>query len=105
MKRYCRANLHVYAVYNSKRRAAKLNATPEWADQDAIARKYETARIAQELSGEPCHVDHIVPLQSEEVCGLHVAENLRVVHASDNLSKGNQHVFTELEVVAAPNID
>jgi hypothetical protein len=35
-------------------------------------------------------LDHIVPIQSEIVCGLHVWWNLRVVPRFDNRSKGNK---------------
>ena len=36
------------------------------------------------------HVDHIVPLQSPIVCGLHTIENLQVIPGALNLAKGNR---------------
>lgn len=74
-----------------RRRATKLNATPVWANKSAIDAFYETAEGLNMLLGEWHHVDHIVPLKSKIVCGLHVEHNLQVLTMSDNISKGNRH--------------
>lgn len=74
----------------ARRRAAELQAIPAWADFDRIAKIYELAKQLRELGCE-VHVDHIVPLQSPLVCGLHVHDNLRVILATDNASKANRH--------------
>lgn len=83
-KRWWTANLDKCRVANTRRRATKLQATPAWADQTAIARLYALA-VATGLE-----VDHIVPLQSDLVCGLHCAANLQLLPRKENISKGNR---------------
>lgn len=87
-KEYCRAHYQEnsldYKVKAMKRRAAKLQRTPAWADQEAIKQIYETCPTGYE-------VDHIVPLQGKTVSGLHVPENLQHLPASENRAKGNKY--------------
>lgn len=83
--RYREKHPEVACASNSKRRATKLNATPAWADHDAIRRIYE----AGAMTGY--HVDHQVPLRSPFVCGLHCEANLQLLPPSENISKGNRH--------------
>ena len=66
-------------------------ACPAWADRDAIAAVYERARALQEQTGTEHHVDHIVPIKGEAVCGLHVHWNLQVLPGVDNRRKFNHH--------------
>lgn len=74
----------------AKRTAAKLNATPPWADLDAIKLIYiKAARLTKETR-IPHEVDHIYPLQGKFSCGLHVPWNLRIVTRTANRSKGNK---------------
>lgn len=73
----------------AQRRAARTKATPLWADRDKIKALYVEARRMRD-NGEDVHVDHIVPLNHPDVCGLHVPWNLQVIPATENLRKSNK---------------
>lgn len=60
-----------------------------WANDDLIAEAYELARLRTLATGIPWQVDHIVPLNSDLVCGLHWEGNLQVIPAVANLAKSN----------------
>ena len=53
---------------------------------------YVQARRLTKITGERYVVDHIVPLRGDEVCGLHVPWNLRVITQEENLKKSNKLV-------------
>ena len=74
----------------AKRRAHKANATPSWANLFFIEEAYNLAKIRESITGICWHVDHIVPLNGRNVCGLHVENNLQVIPAIENMAKGNR---------------
>jgi len=84
-KAWKNSNKHKVNSYAAKRRSAELLAVPLWFEATNVQRLYLDAR----LSGK--HVDHIVPLISDKVCGLHCLSNLRVISAKENLSKNNRY--------------
>jgi hypothetical protein len=88
-KAYNKANPHILNAISAKRKAAKLQATPAWADLKAIKGMYQLAALFKR-AGINLHVDHIVPLISDKVCGLHCEANLQLLPATENKSKGNR---------------
>lgn len=74
-----------------KRRAR--DAAPHWLtplQKSAISALYAQARAMTKLTGVKHVVDHIVPLRSEVVCGLHVPWNLQIMTHNDNCAKSNK---------------
>lgn len=75
---------------NARYRSSAKEATPSWTNKEAIAGMYKLAAIFNSI-GINLHVDHIVPLKSDKVCGLHTEDNLQLLPATENISKGNRH--------------
>lgn len=73
----------------AKRRAAEKQATPRWANFQEIEKFYIEARQLSESTNRSYQVDHIVPLTSNEVCGLHCEANLQILLAKENNRKNN----------------
>lgn len=82
---------HKYRAKYKVYMAAKRNAVPPWFDKALVEEAYHLAQLRGKATGFPWHVDHIVPLQSPIVCGLHSIENLQVIPGVLNLSKSNRY--------------
>lgn len=89
-KAYEQANPEKGYARCGTRRATKRNATPPWANRFFIQEAYHLAKLRTKMTGFAWHVDHIVPLNSPLVCGLHCEANLQVIPGALNLSKGNR---------------
>ena len=87
--KYNASNRHLSRINQANRKAKRLLATPAWADADAIKAFYLQAQKLTEATGIAYHVDHVVPLQSELVCGLHCQANMEVITGSENSTKRN----------------
>lgn len=77
-------NMVFYNKLNRVRLAKIKRATPLWADQLKIDSIYFNRK-------KGFHVDHIVPITSNLVCGLHNEFNLQYLSMSDNIKKGNRY--------------
>jgi hypothetical protein len=73
-----------------RRRILMNLATPKWVRREHIEPFYRESATRSITTGIPHHVDHIVPIVHRRVCGLNVPANLRVIPASENMSKGNR---------------
>jgi hypothetical protein len=74
------------------RRRKHREATPPWLTRKQkaeIRQLYQAAITNSRITGEQYVVDHIYPLRSDEVCGLHVPWNLRIITQAENLQKSN----------------
>lgn len=76
-----------------KRDARKRQAYAQW-DQEftdfVAAEAAHLCRLRQEFTSIKWHVDHIIPIAGNEVCGLHVWNNLQVIPGVLNVRKGNK---------------
>jgi hypothetical protein len=77
--------------YVAQHRAKEINGVHKslWANDFFIEEAYDLAHRRTKLSGKKWDVDHIVPLKSPLVCGLHVEHNLQVITHRQNCRKRN----------------
>jgi hypothetical protein len=71
----------------------KKQRAPKWLTEqqkDWIKTWYTMAKWMERTFGGKWHVDHIIPLQGEDVSGLHVPWNMQILPASENIRKGNR---------------
>lgn len=84
------SNSDIRNAVTARYRAAKLQAVVSWSNKKYIDMWYEICQMEERRTGRKCNVDHIIPLQSKLVCGLHNEFNLQILFAEDNFSKGNR---------------
>lgn len=86
-ERHYAANKPSYLHRYKLRQCRKLKATPAWLSKAQL----EEIRTIYNNRPDGYHVDHIVPLQGKNVCGLHVPWNLQYLPAKENLAKFNKY--------------
>lgn len=89
-----RNRLWVLADTKNRRRRHR-EATPPWITRSQKIEMRELYKIAitmTQTTGVQYVIDHIIPLRSDLVCGLHVPWNLQVITQEENLRKSNKLV-------------
>lgn len=89
-KDYYQENKGRIIAKSAARNALLKNAIPKWADLSKIKEIYDNCP-------EGYHVDHIIPLQGENICGLHIETNLQYLTAEENLKKGNKFPYYNMD--------
>lgn len=84
-REYRSKNLDKHNANSAGRRALKKKSIPKWYNKNKVNKLYKKAR---EMG---LTVDHVVPLKSELVCGLHCWNNLQLLSQQENSSKGNYY--------------
>lgn len=69
-----------------------------WGDRKAIQELRNKARYLTLTTGVRHVLDHEIPISHKYVCGLHIAENLRVVPAAVNAYKSNKYSPDQMEL-------
>lgn len=85
------ANRHIRNAGIARHYAKRRQATPLWANEFFMSEIYHLAKLREAALGGKWEVDHIVPIQSDLVCGLHVEGNMRVISKLANIQKGNRY--------------
>lgn len=94
-KRFRQENPEKGLYYNAMYRVRKKDRTL-LGFEDEIKEIYQKA-FELRSQGDNVHVDHIIPLCSKSVSGLHVPWNLQIIPAEENVRKSNKfEPFTEV---------
>lgn len=87
-KKYRQNNKQMVTFQTRKRQLIKTKATPTWVNQDHIKLIYLECP-------KDMNVDHIIPLNGLNVCGLHVPWNLQYLTPLENTLKKNHFDGTQ----------
>jgi hypothetical protein len=91
LKKWNNENRDIRNASSKAYKTKKINRKPVWANKKKMICFYREAKKLTQETGTPHHVDHIVPLRSAIVSGLHCEANLQVITWRDNVVKGNRY--------------
>ncbi len=75
-------------------RAKQARFTDEFT-QFVTSQAHELRKLRNKLTGFEWHVDHTLPLNGKDICGLHIWSNLQVIPKIVNLQKGAKNPLHE----------
>lgn len=96
LRKYRKNNRAFLTHLQNLRHAKTFKACPKWVDKTELRRIYENCPEGYE-------VDHIMPLSSPVLCGLHVPWNLWYLPNGVNQQKSNK-ILSEAELALLPGI-
>lgn len=85
-KQHYNKNSAVYKANAVKRKVSIKNRLPKWLSTGEL----KAIRDFYKNRPDGYHVDHIIPLNGENVSGLHTLANLQYLPAMENLKKSNK---------------
>ncbi len=94
LKAHYNSNKEYYFNKSTARKLKIKQAFVSW-DREltefAVKEAHRLCKSRELLTGYAWHVDHMIPLNGDTVCGLHVWNNLQVIPAKLNLEKGSKY--------------
>lgn len=82
----------------ARRRAKQKQAVPSWyseLDRFVIHEAYDLVYKRKNMTNIKWHVDHMIPFEAKNACGLHTANNIQVIPERLNVTKVNRMILTE----------
>jgi len=89
VKQWIKENPAKRLAHEKFKQAKRKQRVAFWAKKSKIAFVYQEARKLSLQTGIKHHVDHIYPMISDYMCGLHVESNLQILTAEENCRKSN----------------
>jgi len=96
-KQYRELNLSNILARNMERRKSVKIASVAWDSEltsFVLNECYSLNKLREELTYIKWQTDHMIPLQGETVCGLHVWNNFQCLPQNMNTSKRNKFIYT-----------